>query len=101
METSLVTGAELDRMDEAEFTQKLPSIKIYARVNPEHKMKVVRAWRERGGHYRHDRRRGKRRTGFKRGRHRYCNGYNRHRRYYRSSRHGAHRRQLRYNHFGN
>jgi Ca2+-transporting ATPase len=43
-----VTGEELDRMSEAEFSEKLPLIKVYARVNPEHKLKVVKAWKERG-----------------------------------------------------
>ncbi len=43
-----ITGEELDRMGEAEFSERLPSIKVYARVNPEHKLKVVRAWKKRG-----------------------------------------------------
>lgn len=43
-----ITGAELDRMDGPEFVGKLERIKVYARVNPEHKLRVVRAWRERG-----------------------------------------------------
>ncbi|MBI5588454.1 MAG: cation-translocating P-type ATPase [Deltaproteobacteria bacterium] len=43
-----VTGAELDGMTEAEFMEKLPFIKVYARVNPEHKLKVVKAWKARG-----------------------------------------------------
>ncbi|MFQ5735705.1 MAG: cation-translocating P-type ATPase [Thermodesulfobacteriota bacterium] len=43
-----VTGEELDRMDEREWKEKLPRIKVYARVNPEHKIRVVRAWKERG-----------------------------------------------------
>ncbi|MBI5469686.1 MAG: cation-translocating P-type ATPase [Deltaproteobacteria bacterium] len=43
-----VTGEELDRMSEAEFREKLPLIKVYARVNPEHKLKVVKAWKARG-----------------------------------------------------
>ncbi|MBI5598762.1 MAG: cation-translocating P-type ATPase [Deltaproteobacteria bacterium] len=43
-----VTGEELDRMGAAEFENLLPRIKVYARVNPEHKLKIVRAWKERG-----------------------------------------------------
>jgi Ca2+-transporting ATPase len=43
-----VTGEELDRMSDEEFKEKLPHIRVYARVNPVHKLKVVRAWRERG-----------------------------------------------------
>ncbi len=43
-----VTGAELDSMDEHAFREKVPHIKVYERVNPEHKLRVVRAWRSRG-----------------------------------------------------
>lgn len=43
-----VTGEELDRMSEEEFTEKLSHIRVYARVNPAHKLKVVRAWKQRG-----------------------------------------------------
>ncbi|MBI5970737.1 MAG: cation-translocating P-type ATPase [Deltaproteobacteria bacterium] len=43
-----LTGEELDMMSEAEFMEKLPRIKVYARVNPEHKLKIVRAWKKRG-----------------------------------------------------
>ena len=43
-----VTGEELDRMTDAEFVKELPRIKIYARVNPEHKLKVVKAWKAQG-----------------------------------------------------
>jgi Ca2+-transporting ATPase len=35
-------------MSDEEFKEKLPHIRVYARVNPVHKLKVVRAWRERG-----------------------------------------------------
>ncbi|HEY4708432.1 MAG TPA: calcium-transporting P-type ATPase, PMR1-type, partial [Thermodesulfobacteriota bacterium] len=43
-----ITGEELDRMPHDEFMKELPRLKVYARVNPEHKLKVVRAWKERG-----------------------------------------------------
>ncbi len=43
-----LTGAELDRMGDGEFSTLLPRIKVYARVNPEHKLRVVKAWRNRG-----------------------------------------------------
>ncbi len=43
-----VTGEELDAMSATEFQRELPRIKVYARVNPEHKLKVVKAWRGRG-----------------------------------------------------
>lgn len=43
-----VSGDELDGMTEAEFMEMLPHIKVYARVSPEHKLKVIRAWKDRG-----------------------------------------------------
>ncbi|HBG46950.1 MAG TPA: ATPase [Deltaproteobacteria bacterium] len=43
-----ITGEELDRLTHEEFLKFLPKIKVYARVNPEHKLKVVKAWKERG-----------------------------------------------------
>jgi len=39
-----VTGAELDEMSEAELDEKLPSISVYARVSPENKIRIVKAW---------------------------------------------------------
>ncbi|MEK6531426.1 MAG: cation-translocating P-type ATPase [Deltaproteobacteria bacterium] len=48
-ETDLaITGAELDGMGDEEFKRQLARIKVYARVNPEHKLKIVKAWKERG-----------------------------------------------------
>ena len=43
-----VTGAELNDMREEELEQKLEDITVYARVSPEHKLRVVRAWQKRG-----------------------------------------------------
>ena len=43
-----LTGIELDALDEEEFRRLLPEIKVYARVNPEHKLMVVREWKRRG-----------------------------------------------------
>ena len=43
-----VTGAELDGMDDAEFERQLGSIAVYARVQPEHKTRIVNAWRKAG-----------------------------------------------------
>lgn len=43
-----ITGAELDNMGDEEFKRQLARIKVYARVNPEHKLKIVKAWKERG-----------------------------------------------------
>ena len=43
-----VTGAQLDEMDDAAFAEALQSITVYARVQPEHKTRVVNAWRDAG-----------------------------------------------------
>ena len=43
-----LTGARLDRMTEEELEKKLPQISVYARVSPEHKIRIVKAWQNRG-----------------------------------------------------
>ena len=43
-----VTGAELDRMEEEELADKLEQISVYARVSPEHKIRIVEAWQKKG-----------------------------------------------------
>ena len=43
-----VTGAELDQMEEEDLNQSLEHISVYARVSPEHKIRIVRAWQNRG-----------------------------------------------------
>lgn len=43
-----ITGIELDQMDERELDQKLSRISVFARVSPEHKIRIVDAWQRRG-----------------------------------------------------
>jgi len=43
-----VSGEEFDKLSEEEFAARLENISVYARVSPEHKMRIVRAWRARG-----------------------------------------------------
>jgi len=43
-----LTGEELDRLSEEAFEQEVERTAVYARVSPEHKVRVVRAWRKRG-----------------------------------------------------
>lgn len=43
-----VTGAELDGMSDGELQEKLERISVYARVSPEHKIRIVDAWQARG-----------------------------------------------------
>ena len=44
----VVTGQELDQMTDAELDRKLSSAAVYARVSPEHKIRIVEAWQRRG-----------------------------------------------------
>ena len=39
-----ITGAELEAMSDEEFTEKLEDISVYARVSPQDKIRVVKAW---------------------------------------------------------
>ena len=43
-----VEGLELDKMSDAELDSKLEHISVYARVSPEHKIRIVRAWQNKG-----------------------------------------------------
>ena len=43
-----VTGAQLDEMSEEEFNKQFQNISVYARVQPEHKTRIVNAWRNAG-----------------------------------------------------
>ena len=39
-----VTGLELDKMNDSELEQKIDKIAVYARVSPENKIQIVKAW---------------------------------------------------------
>ena len=43
-----ITGAELDAMNEEELDKTVESISVYARVSPENKIRIVKAWQRRG-----------------------------------------------------
>jgi Ca2+-transporting ATPase len=43
-----LTGEELGRLEEEEFRLKVKNIPVYARVSPEHKLRIVRAWKSHG-----------------------------------------------------
>jgi Ca2+-transporting ATPase len=43
-----VTGAELERMSEEELDRTVQEVSVYARVNPEHKLRIVKALQRRG-----------------------------------------------------
>ena len=43
-----ITGAELDEMSDEELDQKVEYISVYARVSPENKIRIVKAWQKKG-----------------------------------------------------
>ena len=43
-----VSGPELEAMSEEQLDELLPHISVYARVSPEHKIRIVTAWQRRG-----------------------------------------------------
>ena len=43
-----VTGAELDAMSEEELDREVEHISVYARVSPENKIRIVKAWQRKG-----------------------------------------------------
>lgn len=43
-----VTGSQLDAMDDEEFERRFRDISVYARVQPEHKTRIVTAWKKAG-----------------------------------------------------
>ena len=46
--TQAVEGAVIDSMTDEELREFVPRVSVYARVSPEHKIRIVRAWQERG-----------------------------------------------------
>ena len=42
-----ITGAELDRMSDEELDERIEDFGVYARVQPEHKTRIVEAWKRR------------------------------------------------------
>ncbi|MGE3841332.1 MAG: cation-translocating P-type ATPase [Vicinamibacterales bacterium] len=44
----ILTGAELERMPPAEVADAVGDVRVFARVSPEHKLKIVEALRQRG-----------------------------------------------------
>ncbi len=47
-ETYAITGSQLNDMSDEEFGEKFMNISVYARVQPEHKTRIVNAWRKAG-----------------------------------------------------
>jgi P-type Ca2+ transporter type 2C len=47
-ESLALSGTEVDQLSEEALRDKVEQIAVYARVSPEHKLRIVRAWRDRG-----------------------------------------------------
>ena len=43
-----ITGAELEEMSDEELIKRVRNIAVYARVSPEHKVRIVKAWQANG-----------------------------------------------------
>ncbi len=46
--TEAVDGAVIENMTDEELREFVPKVSVYARVSPEHKIRIVRAWQDRG-----------------------------------------------------
>ena len=47
-EDRAITGAELDAMDDKALDENVEHIAVYARVSPENKIRIVKAWQKKG-----------------------------------------------------
>ncbi len=47
-DSEAITGAELDKLSDEELDRCITHYSIYARVQPEHKVRIVQAWKKRG-----------------------------------------------------
>lgn len=43
-----ITGSELNEISDKDFEEKVTQYSVYARVQPEHKVRIVNAWKKRG-----------------------------------------------------
>lgn len=43
-----ITGLELSKMTDSELIERVENIRVYARVAPEHKVRIVKAWQAKG-----------------------------------------------------
>ena len=46
--SQVITGEELDKMSDRELSKKVETISIFARVSPNHKLKIVRCFKKKG-----------------------------------------------------
>lgn len=47
-EKNIIEGRELDKLSDEEFKKRVREIEIYARVEPAQKLRIIKAWQEKG-----------------------------------------------------
>ena len=47
-DSNAITGAQLDEISDEDFAERVTEFRVYARVQPEHKTRIVNAWRAKG-----------------------------------------------------
>ncbi len=47
-ESHAITGAELNKISDEELDKRIEEFSVYARVQPEHKVRIVQAWKKKG-----------------------------------------------------
>lgn len=47
-ESEAINGYELDELSDEELKARIESLTVYARVSPEHKIRIVKAWQDKG-----------------------------------------------------
>src|SRR3989338_1183565 len=45
---NIIDGKKMDKLNESQLLEIVDEIAVYARVTPEHKLKIVKAWQEKG-----------------------------------------------------
>ncbi|MCQ6275263.1 calcium-translocating P-type ATPase, PMCA-type [Bacillus sp. V3B] len=47
-ESEAVEGVEIEKLTDEQLKEKVEDLSVYARVSPEHKIRIVKAWQEKG-----------------------------------------------------
>ena len=47
-ESEAIEGLEIEKLTDEQLREKVQDISVYARVSPEHKIRIVKAWQEKG-----------------------------------------------------
>ncbi len=45
---NVILGQDLDELSDKEFEKRLENLTVYARVEPKHKLRIIKAWQKRG-----------------------------------------------------